>query len=237
MQSPGPTASRQTPTPPAASLRPARSPFPPLFLWLLLQLIALAISAARVPFYATKSFPRPAELLALPLMLIVQVIASALLFPFLLRDVRAAVMVMAAGFPLTLIAGFLTATADMRAIAASAFYVSAWLAGLAAWRGALTSARAAAIGVAAATFIALGGPLFWYLRAEYGGQNMILDWAQAGFWGPIMGALAIFKADNISRNPWVFMAAHLSIGTMAIGVSWVIRRRGGSRISNIQSQI
>lgn len=228
MQSPG--TSFTSNIAPQTDPRPIRSPFPPLFIWLLLQLLALFLSAARVPFFALKSFPQPAELLSLPLMLTVQVVASAMLFPFLLRDLRVTVMVIAASWPMTLVAGFLTATADTRALAAAAIYLTAWLAGLALWQKALRSARAQAVGVAAATLAVFSGPIFWYLRLEYGGATT-LDWSQAGRWGPIMGTLAIIKLDNVFRSPWVFAAGHLAAGAMAVGIKRLIKLksvRGGA---------
>ena len=97
----------------------ARSPFAPVFLWLVIQLIALAIPIARVPFFATKHFPHTPETLASGVMLVFQIGSSALLFPFLLRDAKTATMAVAASWPFTVLAGFLTAQPDQRTLPAA----------------------------------------------------------------------------------------------------------------------
>jgi hypothetical protein len=202
---------------------PSRSPLGPLGLWLLLQLLALGVSAARIPFFA-KSFPQPAELLATGVMLVVQIGAAALLFPYLLRDFRAAVMVVAASWPFIILAGFLTGQAERRILWGTVAYVTAWLLGLAVWRSALRSARAQAAGVAVATLVSIGGPLLWYLRAEYGVQSSAVDWTQASNWGPIMGALSIAATDHLVRDPWFFAGGHLLAAFLAMGISRMIGR-------------
>ena len=207
-------------TAPAA---PLRSPFGPLGLWLMVQLLALGVSAAHIPFFA-KSFPQPAELLASGVMLVIQIGAAALLFPYLLRDRRAAAMVVAASWPFTVLAAFLTGQAEHRILWGMTAYVTSWLVALAIWRSALRSGRAQSVGVAIATLVAFGGPLLWYLRAEYGVQPSAFNWMELSNWGPIMGALSIARTDHLVRDPWIFAGGNLVAALVALGISWMIRR-------------
>src|SRR5437764_11820861 len=151
--------------------RAARSPFPPLLAWVAVQAGALALSAMRIPYFASSAtFPRPAETLGLGLMVIVQLAASAMLFPFLLRDARVAGLVIAASWPFTFISGFLAGQLDPYVLSPVAAFVTAWLIGLALWSNILRSPRAQATGVCAALVFAVGTLLLWYLRAEYVAQ-------------------------------------------------------------------
>src|SRR5205823_3369437 len=129
-------------------------------------------------------------------MLVVQVVSAAMLFPFLLRDLRAAAMVVAASWPFTVIAGILTGFSEPRVLGAAGLAVTAWLVGLALWRPALRTARAEAVGVTVAVLMALGVPLLWYLRAEYELQSDAVRWSGISGWGPTFGALAVAL-----RNP------------------------------------
>jgi hypothetical protein len=157
-------------------------------------------------------------------MLVVQIGAAALLFPYLLRDCRAAAMVIAASWVFSILAAFLTGQAEHRILWATAAYVTAWLVGLAIWRSALRSARAQAAGVAIATLLAFGGPLLWYLRAEYGVQSSAMNWTQVSNWGPIMGALSIARTGHLVRDPWILAAGNVVAALVALGIRWMMRR-------------
>src|SRR5262245_54381709 len=90
-----------------------------LLIWLLIQLGALLIGAARVELWA--NYPRPAENLALDLMLVTQAAASALLLPLLLITWHRAALVIATVVPFAHFAAMLTAVPTVRAAAASAY--------------------------------------------------------------------------------------------------------------------
>ena len=198
----------------------AHSTFAPLFIWLLIQLIALGVSTARIPFYA-KGFPQPAELLASNVMLIVQIGASAMLFLFLLRDLWAAGIVIAASWPFTIVGGFLTGLMDPWLPIEAAGYVTLWLLGLAVWRSILRSPRAQAGGIAVAMLAAFGGPLAWYLRAEFGNSNG----GSPDLWGPIFGALAVANHGMALKGPWMVMGGFLTAGILGRCVQWIASRR------------
>src|SRR5437763_7314657 len=90
-RSPPPTASPINDSPP-------KSITAPLLVWLIVQLLALALAAARVPLSA--HFVQPGEALAIEEMLVAQFAASAMLFPFLLRDARCCVAMIVTAAPM-----------------------------------------------------------------------------------------------------------------------------------------
>jgi hypothetical protein len=185
----------------------------------------MSISAARIPFFATKSFPVPADRLALAVMLVTQVSASALSFPFLLRDARAAAMVIAASWPFTILAAFLTGNVELRPLAGAIIYISAWLTGLALWRVALRTDRARAVGVCIATLLTLGIPLLWYLGAEFIVQSDAVKWASAAGWGPTFGVLAVSLHDPLIVRAWIFAGAHVAVGALGLITCGIALRR------------
>jgi len=193
----------------------AQSPFIPVAVWLLLQLLALGISAGRIPFYAIKSFPQPAELLAMPLMRMVQIGGSAMLFPFLLRDARTAGMVIAASWPFALLAGILTGFPQSWEKLASVLFITVWLSGLALWRTLLRSPRSQAIGVSVATLLVFGGPLINYLGLEYGGSAFNSSF---GIDGPVSAAIIIDGRNPLSRPIWIYAGSYLILACIAFGI-------------------
>jgi hypothetical protein len=206
-------------SPDAALDAPAvRSPFWPAFVWALIQGGALALVAARVPFFATKSFPQPPEVLGLHVMLIAQIVGSAMLFPFLLRDLRSSAMVIAMAPPFAVLGTFLTGLIEWRQQTAVASFVGVWLLGLALWRPALRSDRAKAVGVTLGMLAAVGGPLAWYLRAEYALQPSPLgaaEWPWLAMWGPIFASIGVAMRDPLLRQAWYFASGHLAIAAVA----------------------
>ena len=124
-----------------------------LLLWLAIQLLALLTAALRVPL--SGGYPRPAERLAIDLMLVAQITASAMLLPILLRGWRLWLMVVLTSWPFVQMAGFLSATPWTRVLAAG-IYLSVWLTGLAAWNVVLRSRKSRMAGVAIAMLWAWG---------------------------------------------------------------------------------
>src|SRR5688500_14317068 len=88
----------------------ANSGFPstsPLACWLAIQLGVILLAVSGIPLAAR--YAEPAERLAAHWMMGAQVVAAGLLFPFLLRDVRNSVQVIATAWPFQLAAGYLSA--------------------------------------------------------------------------------------------------------------------------------
>ncbi len=120
-------------------------PLAPILFWLLLQFIALAIPALRIPLYA-KPGATP-ELFAFAAILLTQIIVVTLLFPWLLRDAQTATAVALSGIPMLWFAGSLSAVSQ-GSIVVSAAGATAWIIALVALRSAVPSSGSLAILVA-----------------------------------------------------------------------------------------
>ena len=197
------------PVPPPAK----KSPAAPLFLWLVLQLIALSLAVFRIPL--TARFPLPGEQFALHVMLITQIVAPALLFPFLLRDVKTSAMVILSILPFVQLSSYLSSIPITR-VALAALYVAVWLLTLAIWRVILDARRTEMAGVAFATSLSLGGAVIWYVYAEAREPGAI-DWSHDGLFGPILGAIAQLHAAPSS--PWIVLLSLLILGAGVVGLT------------------
>lgn len=194
-----------------------RSPFWPLLVWLLPQLAVLMLMAGQVPIVAPKAMPRPAELWAARMMITVQVVSAALLFPFLVRDLRATILIGAVAIPMGLLANFLAGTAPRRQIVAPIAYLEIWLATLFLWRVALRSRRSQGIGVAAAMLVALGAVVYYYVRLEYGPSPEPLLLKGVEGWSPVFGAVAAGEYLSLTLSGWLLVVACLGSGLIAAG--------------------
>jgi hypothetical protein len=144
--------------------RKPQSIFIPILVWSALQIISLSISAARVQLWARMI--SPAENYALQLMLAVQVIAAAMIFPWLMRDARSSAFVILIAAPFLQLAGMLGERSGSE-IAWTIFLAWTWLITLALWRTALRGKRAEMIGVAVASCMTIGSACVWYLQNEF----------------------------------------------------------------------
>ena len=206
-ETPSTSSHRRTPTSPH---------WPPLALWLALQLVVLLIPVTQTPL--TDQFPRPAERQALYVMAAAQLALSALLFPVLFRAPFHAIAVIASTWPLLLLSGLL-ASAPAARIALAASYISAWLLTLSLWNSHLRSRRAQHMGMAAAAALVLGGPLLLYLRAEFGTPNQShvpID--------PIACAFALIDASTPPLAPWYSILV-LAVTAVSVGALLALRRR------------
>jgi hypothetical protein len=198
------------------------SPTFPLFVWLTLQLIALGISAAHIPFYAPKSFPRPAEVLAGGVMLTMQITASAMLFPFLLRDIRAAGLVITASWPFTICSLLLTGYFEPRSSVYLIGYVTTWLLGLRVWSALLRTPRSQATGISLATLLTVGGAVIAYVQAEYSLANLKVATV---LMGPLIGGWAVIGAKQFIWQSWVAVGGSLAIALIVTGICRIPRYR------------
>jgi hypothetical protein len=217
------------PTEPAGTPRRARRlPTVPLFFWLLVQVGALALAAGRVPLAAR--YPSTGERYALDLLLGAQVGFAALLFPWLLRDLFAAELAIASCWPALALAVMLSAFKP-GTLPIVGGYVTLWLAVLTAWRFALPSEKSQLIGSAVAATWAIGGPVVWYMRAEFN-SPMQTSPNPGPFFGPLTGALAQVdgNASGGRASDWIVLAVLLVAGVFA---AWIVnllrRRRTGAR--------
>jgi hypothetical protein len=211
---------------PSASVldQPARPAgvFWPIALWLAIQGGALVLAAARVPLSAR--YPGPEELLGVHLTMIVQVTASAMLFPVLLRSVSSWIIAVAATVPFLQLSAFLAALTDNQRVAFCSLYVAGWLTALGIANAVLRTMAAKMCGVALATLAAVGGAMLAYLHREFSAPSASFEWADHGWLGPIMGCLAILEGDPGAGRIWIFLGAALSAAVLVLGIKWGRRK-------------
>ena len=191
----------------------------PLVLWLGVQFAVFALAAARIPLAA--QYVEPAEHLALHLLLGVQVVVASLLFPFLFRDVRSAIQIVATAIPFQLAAAYLAGLGMTDAMEPAGF-VDLWLLTLAVWATVLRPIRAQMLGVAVASLLTLGFATLRYLRLEFTSNPL----AGATF-ETASPLLTIFAAVVGSPTLWGWLTACslMTAGLAPMGFSRVRRAR------------
>lgn len=156
-----------------------------------------------------------------------QIVASALLFPFLLRDIATSAMVVLTIVPFVQLAGYLSAT-PMSRVALAAAFVATWLATLAALRTLLHEREGKMLAVALAAAWSLDMAIVWYVMAE-SRERADIDWLTDALFGPILGAIAQVESHDIAVGPWLIALAALLIVSC---VSAMVRRRSVGRSGN-----
>lgn len=131
--------------------------------WLALQLIPLALAATRAPIWA--KFPNMGETMAGSYLLAAQLFGSALLFPWLMCDLRTSVLVGLSAVPMLLLASALGGGGAIAAMLGVGVSVS-WLVALAIWSPVLRRLHLELLGPPLLTAFLLGMALLRYLRAE-----------------------------------------------------------------------
>ncbi|HEV2295178.1 MAG TPA: hypothetical protein VGR35_15090 [Tepidisphaeraceae bacterium] len=204
-----------------------RSPAAPLFCWLAIHLLALSLAVFRVPLSAR--FPLPGEQFAIHLTLAAAVVASAMLFPFLLRDAKTSVMMILTIAPFVQLSSYLSLIPPGRA-ALAGLYVATWLITLALWRTVLRSQRAQMLGVSCALALSMGGAILWYVRAE-SPQPEPIDWSRDGMCGPILGAMAQLHARPVPPSTWIISVLLLVVSSVIV---ITVRKRRVGRSGTIR---
>ena len=136
----------------------------PVLIWVLVQMVPLALSAVRIPLWARGA--QPAEQFALPVMLLAQVWAASLLFPWLMRDGRSSAFVIALAGPFVCLAGALTA-AEGDQIAIALGMSLGWMVALWLWARVLRTPFGRVFGAAIAGNLTLGGAFAAYSYVEF----------------------------------------------------------------------
>jgi hypothetical protein len=202
-------------------MSPNRASAVAMVLWLIVQIGALALSAYRIPLSIL--FPPAAEQLALGIMLVAQIGMAALLAPLLLHSRRNTVIAIVAGWPMAQLAGMLADAPAWRVALAEA-YVSVWILTLGLWVWAVGKTRFAPILPAAAAAISWGGPILWYLHAEFVTQSDKINWATAALLGPLMGALSQVVAERPVIAAWWVPAALIPLAFLAGALTRLTRQ-------------
>lgn len=212
-----------------------------LFLWLALQLGALAIAAFHFRLWAHA--PESEDLLALQFLLVAQLGGSALLFPVLMGSWRQTVFTTASSWPMIMLAGMLSAV-SLRTTGLAVMFITVWLLALAMiiWaiqkqhldrrssiRPPLCSTSTELVAVAFLSVWTIGGPLILFCRVEYDAEASALGpWAKAAF-GPIYSVFsAVFDAGASS---WKSLAIVWLAAILLAGIRIFVTR--GSAQSNL----
>jgi len=148
---------------------PPHSIVAPVLTWAIVQLAALALSAGQIRLWARP--PLATDAYALWMMLATQIGASALLFPWLMRNVVSTAFVIGSAAPCVLLAGMLSSTGGWM-IVESASGVVLWLLGLAVWNRVLVSNRLKLLGIAVLSTLIIGGACLVYLRMEFSAESV-----------------------------------------------------------------
>jgi hypothetical protein len=195
----------------------------PLLVWLAVQMFALGLAALRVPLSAR--YPQPEESLAVHVLVVAQVAAAALLFPFLFRSIISSIIVIASAIPFLQLAAFLATFTDNRRLALCAAYLTLWLTGLAILNASLRCQKLKVYGVAAVSLMSLGGAVIAYLHREFGAPASAFDWQTHASLGPIMGCMAILEANPLGGTIWVFLGAFVGSALMLLVFHFWRRKR------------
>ena len=188
-----------------AKHRPSSTP--PLVCWLAVQLGAALVAVSGIPLAA--HYPEPAERLAAHWVMGAQVVTVGLLFPFLFRDLRTSVQVVASAWPFQLAAGYLSAV-EPEVLVWPGALVTAWLGTLAACRALLRTARLQSIGVVVATLLTLGCAALRYLRLEFADAS-----GRASLWRPEDASPLLSTFDGLegfsTRPGWMLLTALIAV--------------------------
>ena len=190
----------------------------PLFVWLVIQLLAIAVGAGHVKLWARFTVDQS---LALDELLAVQFIASSLLFPFLCRNLRSTAAIICGSVPMCALVGIVSFN-SITSCGVSALNLSMWLAGLGVW-GKVAKGRlpkndpplrptGPLVSVAIVGGLNLCGVVLFYLTAETTGAE-----------SPVFSAIPIIAAIRLAHiatfSGFVPALTLLTIGliTLAIG--------------------
>ena len=180
---------------------------------------ALALAALRVPLAA--QYPQPAEFQTVRLLLAVQFVGSAILFPMLCRGWGMTAATIASACVLLLIGSALSGWELASALPMMAV-PAIWIAALWLWHGALPQRRARAVIAACAATYVLGGALLWYFQLEaIGGSELTPSLA----YGPL--ELVISNPQSPPAATWWCVSTALAVGAAvrALSLGWAWHRR------------
>jgi hypothetical protein len=182
----------------------------PLFVWAILQVLAIGLAVARVPLAA--QYPMIGEFHASQVLLAVQLPLAAMLMPVLLTNWRATLAASLLAGLLQSIASLLTDVPPAQT-APCVIYATLWVATLGAMRCALRDSRSLlSTGGGIAAFVA-GGPLLIYLGADLSSRESLRD-----IGGPLLPMLESWP--SVPQSAWIWLAVVLC---SAIGIRLFFR--------------
>jgi len=176
----------------------------PMALWLVIQLLALAIGSGGVRFSA--KLVNPPELLSIQVMATIQAASAALLWPILMRSWRVSLAVVLTAIPFFQAVGFLSAT-PFRELATGGGILFVWLVTLAVLPRAANASTCTMILRAVIIAWCVGGAIVSYLAAEF--SNAL----SPSVGGPIVQILSALQGENALRS--FFIDGFILIGVVA----------------------
>jgi len=187
--------------------------------WIGVQLVALVACAARVPFWSRPTVPTDG--LALHVMLITQVVMTALLGPFLFRDWKHLVSIAASSVPFAFLAGLLC-SASVSQIARGEAYALGWVALVAIWSLIASTPWTRALLVAITSLCALGGINLFYVAAEFAERSSSVTMLLRST--PVAGVVAqLSEADYTANRASAFLGVAVVV---SVAVRAILRMRG-----------
>lgn len=186
-----------------------------LITWIILHLIALGVAAAGWPLWAHHLQPR--EALAAHVTIVVEMAASAILWPLLFSTSLTAAVQVLLVWPFIQLAGLLGDVREPPLLVAST-YVSIWMIGLAVLNAALPSRSAKQTVTTITAAFVLGGLVIAYLWSESSLKTLTNSIAL----GPLLGALAVL---NGAARWFVWLEAALPLLVAATILSLARSRR------------
>jgi hypothetical protein len=163
----------------------------PLLVWLLIQLLALTMAAARVKLWA--QFFAGGEIYAVDELIVAQFIGSSLLFPFLCRSSRSTFAMIVSSVSMIALAGFLS-WRSLERCGWIALNLALWMAALHAWWRVVKGSPFDLIAVAIAGVMNIAGPIVAYLSLESRGGELFRSAAYI----PVLAAIRICHFGTVS---------------------------------------
>ncbi len=194
-----------------------QSDAPTVLIWVAGQSLALILAACRVPLWAQA--PAAMEFLAPHVLITVQILLAAMLFPRLVSDRRATIMASVCTCPFTILAGMLSASPASRIVAGGA-YVSGWILVLGMICPPLSPTKKSYLLSAMLILWCAGGPVLFFLGAEY--SQAPLSPLGQGSWfiaGPVLSAYEIVRSNSPTFNlflPLIVMAVTVGLLRLAL---------------------
>lgn len=165
------------------------------------QWVALGVGAGGLAL--SDQFPHPAERLALAELLVAQVLAASLLFPWLLRNLNTTLILIASTAPFLQLAGMLSSAPPLRTFLAG-LYVALWLLLLFLLRRHfLQTPHYQLLATAVSTAATLAAPLLWYLQAEFVTEQWSIDWPRYALASPLTAVLSLLYQEPLTFHPWL----------------------------------
>ena len=157
-------------------------------------------------------------------MLAMQIAMSALLFPLLLGNLRSTIPTIVTAWPMALLAANLSDSTANHLVVGE-LYVCALMIGLYLWSKMLPTTWSKLLGVGVASMLSVGGPVLWYLRADFGPDQLQSPIRSMSMFGPICGAISQMVPEG-SGLGWAIPAGVLAAG---LGGYFSKRTRGKFR--------